>query len=235
MSRNGLIVLVVVLIGLFVFTRHSSDPPAATAAASTATTTGHDPPAFGGSGKVDAHLNAVPMIRSVTVSPDAVNFGSCTGGQADTASQGDKIGYPNGTCWVGGTGPEGTFPITVTYTGLSGNVWVSSTNVIPSDNGTNWSLCYPSNQAACTGGGGMPGSNQVMVSTFAPEVATYQMLTDTALCDAEFDPGGGCSAAPAEFQSVTAHEGIRLIGPAASADGSTSWHVTITWIAEYPH
>lgn len=225
MRRSGLVVLVVVLIGLFVFARHSSDPPAAT---------GQDPPAYGGSGSVDAHLNAVPMIRSVTVSPDAVNFGSCTGGTGDTASTGGTIGYPNGTCWVGGTGPDGTFPITVTYTGLPGNVWVSSSNAIPSDNGTNWSLCDAAGQSACTGGQGLPGSNQVMISTFAPQVANYEMLGGSYGCDAEFDPGGGCSAAPAEFKSQTAHEGIRLIGPKASDDGSTSWRVTVTWIAEYP-
>ena len=44
-----------------------------------------------------------------------------------------------------------------------------------------------------------------------------------------------CTAAPAQFQSLTAHEGIRLIGPKASDDSSTSWSVNITWVAEYPN
>jgi hypothetical protein len=225
MERSGgLVVLVVVLLALFGFAKSSPDPPA----------NGQDPPAFGGSGSVTAHLNVVPTIRSVTVSPGSVQFSDCTGGTTYTASQGNMLGYPNGSCWVGSTGSSGTFPVTVTYTGLPGSVWVSSSGAVPADNGTNWSLCNPTGQPACTGGQAQPGDNQFAVMTFAPEVANYQMLTGSAGCDTEFDSGGGCSATPAEFQSQTAHEGIRLIGPKASDDSSTSWNVSITWIAEYP-
>ncbi len=226
MGRNGgIFVLVAVLIGLFVFARHSSDPPPS----------GQDPPAFGGSGSVTAHLSVVPTIRSVTVSPGSVKFHNCTGGKTYTASQGDMMGYPNGICWVGSTGSGGTFPITVTYTGLPGNVWVRSGSAAPGNNGTNWSLCNPTGQPVCTGGGDQPGDNQFTVMTFAQEVANYQMMTGDWKCDTEFDPGGDCTAAPAEFQSQSAHEGIRLIGPTASDDTSTSWNVSIVWIAEYPH
>jgi hypothetical protein len=226
MGRSGLIILVAVLVALFGFARHSPDPPASTS--------GQDPPAFGGSGSVTAHLKVVPTIRSVTVSPDSVNFGNCTEGSGDTTSAGDQLGYPNGICWVGNTGSNGHFPVTVTYTGLAGNVWVSASGAV-SDNNGNWSLCDPTGKPACTGGQNQPGNNQVTVMTFAQDVNYYHMLTSDAECDIEFQAGGSCTAAPAQFQSVTTHEGIRLIGPKASDDGSTSWSVNITWVAEYPN
>ena len=224
MGRNGLIILVVVMVALFGFARHSSDP---------ASTSGQDPPAFGGSGSVTAHLKVVPTIRSVTVSPGSVNFSNCTAGAGETQSSGDQMGYPNGVCWVGNTGSDGHFPVTVTYTGLAGNVWVSTSDAIPADNGTNWSVCNPFGKPACTGGQNQPDTNQFAVMTFAQEVASYQMLTGDATCDTEFGPGGVCTAAPAEFGSLTAHEGLRLIGPKAPDDHSTSWSVTIVWQAEF--
>jgi hypothetical protein len=180
---------------------------------------------------VSAHLSVVPTIRSVTVSPGSVNFGSCTGGSGSTTSMNNSMGYPNGICWVGTIGPDAHFPITVTYTGLPGSVWVSGSNAVPSDNGTNWSLCNPVGQPACTGGQGKPGKDQFAISTFAPQVANFAVLTGNASCDNEFNPGGGCSAAPAQSQSQTQHEGIQLTGPTTWDDGSTSWNVSITWIA----
>jgi hypothetical protein len=225
MSRNRLIILVAVLVALFGFARHSPDPPASTS--------GQDPPAFGGSGTVTAHLKVVPTIRSVTVSPDSVNFGNCNEGSGDTASAGDQLGYPNGICWVGNTGSNGHFPVTVTYTGLAGNVWVHAEDAVSANNG-NWSLCDPTGKPACTGDQNNPGDNQVTVMTFAQDVNDYHMLTSDAECDIEFQAGGFCAAAPAQFQSISAHEGIRLIGPKASDDSSTSWSVTIIWQAEYP-
>ena len=224
MRRSGLIIVVAVLIALFGFARHSSDPPGGG--------NGQDPPAFGGSGSVTAHLNVVPTIRSVTVSPGSVNFGNCTDGTGDTASAGDKMGYPNGICLVGNTGSNGHFPITVTYTGLAGNVWVHAGDAV-SGHGS-WSLCNPTSQPVCTGGQNKPGNNQFTVMTFAQDVANYQLLTGDARCDTEFGPSGVCTAAPAQFQSQTGHEGIRLIGPESSDDSSTSWSVTIVWQAEYP-
>jgi hypothetical protein len=227
MGRSGLIILVAVLVALFGFARHSSAPPASPS--------GQDPPAFGGSGSVTAHLKVVPTIRSVTVSPGSVDFGNCTQGAGDTASAGNQMGYPNGICLVGNTGSDGHFPVTVTYTGLAGNVWVSASGAVSDGNGASWSLCDPTGKPLCTGGQSQPGDNQVTVMTFAQDVNSYHMLTSDAKCDTEFVAGGLCTAAPAQFQSVTAHEGIRLIGPKASDDSSTSWSVNITWVAEYPH
>jgi hypothetical protein len=226
MGRNGLIILVAALIALLAFTRHSPDAPASAG--------GQDPPAFGGSGSVNAHLSVVPTIRSVTVSPGSVNFGNCTGGSGNTASTPSAMGYPNGVCWVGSTGPNASFPITVTYTGLPGNVWVSGSGAAPADSGTGWSLCNPLGQPACTGGRGLPGKNQYTVSTFGSQVISFSVLTSSAACDNEFNPGGGCSAAPAQFQSQTQHEGLQLTGPKTWDDPSTSWNVSITWIAASP-
>jgi hypothetical protein len=222
MRRSGLIILVAVMIALFGFAGHSSDQTGGN---------GQDPPAFGGSGSVTAHLNVVPTIRSVTVSPGSVNFGNCINGTGDTASAGDKMGYPNGICLVGNTGSNGHFPVTVTYTGLAGNVWVHADNAVSDHNGS-WSLCNPTGKPACIGGQNQPGKNQFEVMTFAQEVNNYHILTSDAQCDTEFDSGGACAATPAEFQSQTGHEGIRLIGPASSDDSSTSWSVTIIWQAE---
>jgi hypothetical protein len=184
---------------------------------------------------VTAHLKVVPTIRSVTVSPGSVDFGNCTQGTGDTASAGDRLGFPNGICLVGSTGSNGHFPVTVTYTGLVGNVWVSASGAAPGSGGGGWSLCVPAGRPACTGARNQPGSNQFTIMTFAQDVAYYQMLTGDAKCDTEFGASGVCAVAPAEFQSVTAHEGIRLIGPAASDNSATSWSVSITWVAEYPH
>jgi hypothetical protein len=227
MGRSGLIILVAVLVALFGFARHSPDPPASTS--------GQDPPAFGGSGSVTAHLKVVPTIRSVTVSPGSVDFRDCTDGTGDTASAGDQMGYPNGICWVGNTGSDGHFPVTVTYTGLAGNVWVSASGAVSDGSGAGWSLCDPTGKPVCTGDQNNPGDNQVTVMTFAQDVNSYHMLTSDAKCDTEFGAGGVCTAEPAEFQSLTAHEGIRLIGPKTSDNSSTSWSVSITWVAEYPH
>jgi hypothetical protein len=226
MGRSRLIILVAVVIALFAFTKHSPEAPASAS--------GQDPPVFGGSGSVNAHLSVVPTIRSVTVSPGAVNFGNCTGGSGNTASTANSMGYPNGICWVGSTGPNASFPITVTYTGLPGNVWISGSGAVPDDSGTSWSLCNPMGQPACTGGQGLPGKNQYAVSTFGSQVANFSVLTGSAACDNEFNPGGGCSAAPAQFQGQTQHEGLQLTGPKTWDDGSTSWSVSITWIAESP-
>jgi hypothetical protein len=118
--------------------------------------------------------------------------------------------------------------------GSRSKVWVSGSSAVPDDSGTSWSLCNLQGQPACTGGGGLPGKNQYAVSTFGSQVANFSVLTGSAACDNEFVPGGGCSATPAQFQSQTRHEGLQLTGPKTWDDGSTSWSVSITWIAESP-
>jgi hypothetical protein len=230
-SRNALVVVAILLIGLFAFTRHS---PAATTGTADAVAAGHsqDPPTPGGSGSVNAHLSVVPTIRSVTVSPDSVTFQHCHGGAAPTSSTSTQMGYPNGICTVGSSGANGSFPITITYKGLPGNVWVSGSSAAPADNGPSWSLCTPGGQPACSGGQHKPGADQYTVETFAEQVANSAVMIGSPACDPEFDPSGGCIASPAEFKTQSQTEGLQLIGPNTWHDNSTSWSITITWIAE---
>lgn len=221
--RSGAIVVVAILVALFLFTRGSSG------------TSNQEGSQSSDSSRVTGHLNVVPTIRSITVSPGSVNFGGCRGGIGATGSTDASMGYPNATCSVGGTGANASYPITVSYTGLPGQVEVSATNAVPSDGGTQWSLCNPliqgQNPPACDGGQGLPGKDQYELQSQSAAAATGVALTTTSACDKVFDAGGVCSAAPPEFGTQTQHENLFLIGPRTWDDHSTSWTMTITWTA----
>jgi hypothetical protein len=222
--RNAALIVAALVVVLFLFSRHSS------------TASSEQSQVNGGSGTTTGHLSVVPTIRSVTVAPGAVTFRNCTGGSGYTNSIGTHMGYPNGSCSVGLVGVNESYPITVTYTGIPGKVFVSGSSAVPSDNGTAWTLCTPSSSTACTGGEGLPGSNQYMVSNFAEGVSDAGVLTTTPACDEEFNPApdGGCSATPAEFKNQVQHEGLLLTGPESWTDHSTSWTITVTWTAIGP-
>lgn len=219
--RSGVIVLLAIVVALFLFSRGTDGSTASNSSGSNSSTTGH--------------LSVVPTIRSVTVSPGSVEFGNCSGGNGATNSTGKAMGYPNGLCSVGVVNE--TFPITVTYTGLPGQVYVQSGNAAPSDGGKGWTLCSPPTtgseqpHTACNGTAGLPGTDQYMVQNFAEQVSSATVLNDSAACDEEFDPAGGCSATPAEFTKQIQREGLLLTGPASWDDHSTSWTMTITWYA----
>jgi hypothetical protein len=221
--NTAIIVVVAIVVALFIFARHPSTSDGV------ATTDG-------GAGTTTGHLSVVPTIRSVTVSPGSVTFGDCTGGNGYTDSTQQALGYPNGSCTVGAINQR--YPITVTYTGIPGDVYVDGTDAVPSDNGTQWSLCSPngnpSGQPACTGGQAQPGPDQYTMMNFAGNVTNSQVLTTSAACDKEFDSGGGCSATPQEYKNQTQHEGLLLIGPSTWDDHSTSWTMTVTWTAVSP-
>lgn len=177
-------------------------------------------------------LKVVPTIVSVTVSPSSASFGGCTGGNAsvNTASTPAALGFPNGHCSLGTPGTNGSFPITITNTGVAAHVYVNSGNAVPSDGGTQWGLCnFGTNPAvACSGNGGkLPGNNQYVVQNFAVGRMNPTGLTNTMTCDPEF------RAPPclAVTQGYGQSEGILLTGPASTSDQSTSWTVTITWTA----
>jgi hypothetical protein len=176
-------------------------------------------------------LKVVPTIVSVTVSPSSAAFGACSGGNAsvNTASTSAALGFPNGHCSLGTPGAHGSFPITITNTGVAANVYVSGGNAVPSDGGTQWGLCnFGTNPAAaCSGDGGkLPGANQYVVQNFTSGSINASGLTGSLTCDTQF-AAGQCSAVQGDAQS----EGILLTGPASSSDQSTSWTVTITWTA----
>lgn len=175
---------------------------------------------------ITVSLRVVPTIRSVTVSPGTATFSNCAGGSAgaDTASTSTALGYPNGRCWVGKQGAAGTFPITITYKGPPGEVYVVGSNAAPSTGSTQWGLC--NSAVACTGPAGLPGADQYLVRNFGSGSSSSTELTDSLACDRQFGPGG-CSATPGQSQK----EGIELIGPESTGSTSSLWTVTITWLA----
>jgi hypothetical protein len=220
--RSGVIVILAIIVALFFFSRGTDG--------STSSNSGS-----GSDSSTTGHLSVVPTIRSVTVSPGSVEFGNCSGGNGATNSTDAALGYPNGLCSVGIVNEK--FPITVAYSGLPGQVYVQSSNAVPSDGGTQWALCSPpaggsqQPRTTCSGTNGLPGTDQYMIQNFAEQVSSATVLDGSAACDEEFDPAGGCSATPSEFAKQTQHEGLLLTGPASWDDHSTSWTMTITWYA----
>jgi hypothetical protein len=182
--------------------------------------------AAGNGASVAISLKVVPTVRSVTVSPGTASFGHCTGGNpgADTASTSTELGYPNGHCWDGAPGASGRFPITITYKGPPGQVYITGSNAVPSAGTGQWSLCNPA--AACKGPGGLPGPNQYLVENFGMGSSNSTGLTGSPTCDQQFGPGG-CTATAGKSQK----EGFELIGPESSDNTAQLWTVTIRWAA----
>jgi hypothetical protein len=176
-------------------------------------------------------LKTVPTVRSITISPDKATFGDCTGGNLsnNTASEGSRLGYPNGTCWVGESSPVKYYPIKITNSGIGSFMEVNGSNVSPSDGGNEWSLCNVGKHPAVTCDGyknSVPGVDQYILRNFSTDGSNSTGLTGTAACDHAFGPHGKCWAAP----GVSQREGFKLIGPSAPTDySSTSWTMTITW------
>jgi hypothetical protein len=199
-----------------------------------ACSTGSASPPTGSPGKgqsIAISLKVVPTVVAVTVSPSSATFGGCAGGNksVNTASTGNALGFPNGHCWLGTPGSHGSFPITITNTGVAADIFVSGASASPSDNGTGWGLCNlgPNPVSACTGTAGkLPGADQYLLQNFAGGSMNAAGLTGAMTCDTEF-AAGSCSAVQGDSQQ----EGIELTGPASTADQSTAWTVTITWTA----
>jgi hypothetical protein len=188
-------------------------------------------PADGSGDSLSMSLHTVPTIRSVTVTPRRATFGSCSGGTGvnNTSSTKHAMGFPNGTCWVGTPGAGGSFPVTVTNTGIAANIKVSGDDAEPSDGGTTWHLCNPGPHpaTACTSSkGALPGLNQYAIQNFSPnQKENISGLTSGLNCDPEFGSKNKCWAVSGKFRD----EGLELVGPMESADASTHWHITITW------
>jgi hypothetical protein len=205
---------------------------AATGLAACATTpTSSTPGAPGGSSSIAISLKTVPTLVSVSVSPSTATFGSCTGGNGsvNTASTSGALGFPNGQCWLGKAGSGGSYPITITNTGVAAKIFVNGGNAVPSDNGTQWGLCNLGSSPAVTcanGSGKLPGNNQYLLQNFASGDENTAGLTNSSVCDAEF-AAGSCAAVTGDAQQ----EGIKITGPELSSDTATSWTVTIKWTA----
>lgn len=195
---------------------------------------GASSPAAGEGVSIAVSLKVVPTVRSVTVSPSTAKFGDCLYGSVPqyTHSTATALGYPNGQCSLGQpptNSSAGIFPITITNTGISSYIDVSGSNAVPSDNGSQWSLCNTGSNAAVTcstDSGKNPGMNQYLLQNFAANGTwNHAGLTNTPVCDAGFGSPGHCWTLHGQFQN----EGASLIGPSWSDDASTAWTVTITW------
>jgi len=181
-------------------------------------------------GSTNATVNVLPTTRSITVSPGQVTFSDCHRGQRPYHSTSTLLGQPNGECSVGTLGTHGTYPITIDNAGIPSNIEVSASNAVPADNGTRWRLCSTHGHPACTGPRGAPGVDQYKARTTARGELNATPLTASPACDFVFDASGGCRAARGQLR----HEGIKLIGPTRFSDNSTSFTITITWIAVAP-
>lgn len=185
----------------------------------------------GGSASISISLKTVPTLVSVSVSPSTASFGSCAGGNTsvDTASTSAALGFPNGQCWLGKSGSGGTYPITITNTGVAARIFVSGGNAVPSDGGTQWGLCNigTSPAVACANASGkLPGNNQYLLQNFAAGSLNTSGISNNSVCDPEF-AAGSCAAVQGDAQQ----EGVEITGPELSSDNSTSWTVTIKWTA----
>jgi hypothetical protein len=185
----------------------------------------------GKAGTLNLSLKTVPTVRSVTISPGKATFGYCTGGKDhnNTHSAGSRLGFPNGTCWVGATDPFVEYPIKITNAGIASFIFVSGSGATPSDGGNGWSLCNIGSHPKVTCNGyrhRAPGTDQYLVQNFGANGHNISGLTGTPQCDREFDAHGKCWAGLGASQQ----EGIELIGPYKATDEvSTSYTMTITW------
>src|ERR1700684_2644074 len=204
---------------------------AAGLAACSATPTSSAPGTPGGSSSISISLKTVPTLVSVTVSPSTARFGGCSGGNrsVNTASTSGALGFPNGQCWLGKAGSGGSYPITITNTGVAAKIFVNGGNAVPSDGGTQWGLCNlgSSPAVACANRSGkMPGNNQYLLQNFAAGSDNTAGLTNNSVCDPEFS-AGSCQAVTGDAQQ----EGIEITGPELSSDVATSWTLAIKWTA----
>jgi len=180
-------------------------------------------------------LTTVPTVRSITISPNKAAFGNCQGGNPGslTRSTHTELGFPDAHCWVGAPGAPGSYPIKITNKGVASQIDVYGQDAVPSDGGTQWSLCNLGDQpaAACTGpdgpGGNYPGQDEYVVQNFSPHGRQNPAgLSAKPECDAEFASSGGCWAARGDSQV----EGFELTGPQLSTDPSAKWTVTVYWM-----
>jgi len=171
------------------------------------------------------NLRVVPTLRSLTVSAAAVDFSSCRHGTPPRNSSKLALGFPNGRCYIGKRGKA--YPIKI-KNGLEARILVGSSNAVPSDGGRQWVPCtFGANAEVACAGPGKPGRDQFAVENFSSYTQNEFGLSKTMLCDREFGPSRDCIATTGQVQ----REGVILIGPSKPDDNSTTWTVTITWMA----
>ena len=193
---------------------------------------GTDPSGGAHEGQVTLHFNAITTFNTVTISPADAQCGHYHGGKPPNAST-NTLGQPNGMCSVGmyPVAKIQDVPIKITYSGLAGQVFVKSGNAIPANDGTQWRLCGPhiGPDSFCTGPDGKPGPYQFAVHSFAGSGMQPVPLRPWWTCDVNFDVGS-CNAVRTQSQQ----EGFDIVGPYWQKNPSTTWSVTVTWVAMPP-
>ena len=182
------------------------------------------------SGSTTATLHVVPTMRTVNVSPATTKFAHCTGGEFALRSTKKALGYPNGRCFVGSK-HKNIYPIKI-FNGREAKIYIKSSPAMPADGKTEWRLCNPGPHpvVACNGPLGKPAKDQFIVQNFSKSGLNKTGLAKSLMCDIEFGQSGVCLASTGQSE----REGIRLIGPHWPDDHSTTWTVTITWMAVPP-
>lgn len=177
-------------------------------------------------GPATTNLRVVPTLRSVTVSAAGVDFSRCHHGTPPRRSTTLALGFPYGHCYIGRQGKD--YPIKITN-GLEARILVGSSNAVPADGGKQWVPCMRGARhvVACAGPGKQPGQDQFVIENFSRYTQNKFGLSRTMLCDGEFGPSGDCIATTGQVE----REGVVLIGPSKPDDNSTTWTVTITWMA----
>jgi len=172
------------------------------------------------------NLNVVPTMRSVTISAAAADFSRCQQGAPPRHSTKLALGFPNGRCYVGKRGK--VYPVVITN-GLQASILVGSSNAVPSDGGKQWVPCMvgPDAVVACAGPARQPGRDQFAIQNFSRYAKNKSGLAKVMRCDAVFGPSGTGLATTGQVQ----REGVVLVGPSKPDDNSTTWRVTITWMA----
>lgn len=153
------------------------------------------------------------VVRSITVTPAAVTYGTCTGG----SSTGDLLGFPNGRCSV----TPGT--IVITNGPTASHIEVVGTDATAADGGTGWQLCQ------CT-----PGNDQYAVQTIAASgtgTFTGPQLSTGYVCDTAYAAHNGTPGCAAAAGQASVGEGLALTGPARSTDNAGTFTARVTWIA----
>jgi hypothetical protein len=182
------------------------------------------PPGSSTGASITLTLHTKSDLRSAGVSPSKGTFTNCIRGHSGEGSLSTKtlMGFPNGICSF--------YPITVTNQGVPAHVEVYGSDASPANGYGRWTLCNLGAHPAvtCTGPGGEPGLNQYVLANFIPQGATYSAgLTHNLRCDHVFNASPGCWAG----HLATALEGVKVTGPAATTDTSTTWMITVTWYA----
>jgi hypothetical protein len=182
-------------------------------------------PAYGGNG-VGVTVNVVPgVVKSVNVTPGTANYINCVNG----TSNGTQLGFPNGEC-------QGNGSITITNGTAPATILVAGANMVPSDNGNQWSLCTSGvncSQQVLPG----PDEYYETTSTQAGYNVTnggankgpgiFDALTNTPTCDTVFNGASGCSVGAGK----TSTEFLAMTGPSSSSDPSSLFNTSVTYTA----